>query len=158
GRPAPQHGRHRGTTGREDARVRRARRRAPAAAGGVLGRAPDQLRGRGAPARSRRSRSAAARARRPGGRGGDPGGLPVEPSMTRVLLWLSATAAVSLIAGAVTLALMLRAPGPTLSGPVTINVEEGARFADVAAELRRHGVLRHPLALALWARVTRQDR
>ena len=78
--------------------------------------------------------------------------------MTRVLLWLSGIAAVALIAGAVALALMLRAPGPTLSGPVTINVEEGARFADVAAELRRHGVLRHPLALALWARVTRQDR
>jgi UPF0755 protein len=76
----------------------------------------------------------------------------------RVLLWLAAIGAASVVAAVVTTILVLRAPGPSLQAPVTISVEEGARFADVAGELRRHGVLRHPLALQLWARLTRQDR
>src|SRR5207244_2860811 len=32
------------------------------------------------------------------------------------------------------------------------------RFAEVAEDLRRQGVLRHPLPLVVWARLTRQDR
>ena len=47
---------------------------------------------------------------------------------------------------------------PPLPGPVTVTVEEGERFADVAKDLRREGVLRHPLPLVLWARLSGQDR
>ena len=74
--------------------------------------------------------------------------------MTRLLVAgaLLATAAV------VALALVLRAPGPPRPTPVTVTFEEGERFADVARDLRRQGVLRHSLPLVVWARLTRQDR
>jgi UPF0755 protein len=49
-------------------------------------------------------------------------------------------------------------PGPPRHGPVVIEVEEGERFAEIAGDLRRQGVLRHELPLVLFARVTRQDR
>jgi peptidoglycan lytic transglycosylase G len=52
----------------------------------------------------------------------------------------------------------LRRPGPPRQTPVVITVEEGERFAEIARDLRRQGVLRHALPLAAWARVTRQDR
>src|SRR5437879_5985188 len=52
----------------------------------------------------------------------------------------------------------LRAPGPPRPTPVTVTLEEGERFAEVAEDLRRQGVLRHPLPLVVWARLTRQDR
>jgi UPF0755 protein len=55
-------------------------------------------------------------------------------------------------------AVVLRRPGPPLREPVTIAVEQGERFADVAADLERQGVLRNAQALVLWARLTRQDR
>jgi len=41
---------------------------------------------------------------------------------------------------------------------VTVTLDEGERFAEVAEDLRRQGVLRHPLPLVVWARLTRQDR
>ncbi len=59
---------------------------------------------------------------------------------------------------AVAMALLLRAPGPPRPTPVTVAFGEGERFADVAEDLRRQGVLRHPLPLVVWARLTRQDR
>lgn len=62
-----------------------------------------------------------------------------------------------LAAGAAVVATLRRA-GPPRAGPVTVTVEEGQRFADVAEDLRRQGVLRHPLPLVVWARLTRQDR
>jgi UPF0755 protein len=63
------------------------------------------------------------------------------------------------LAGAVVaFALVLRAPGPPRLAPVIVTVDEGERFADVAADLHRQGVLRHPLPLVVWARLTRQDR
>src|SRR6266566_7904355 len=55
-------------------------------------------------------------------------------------------------------ALVLRSPGPPRPTPVTVTLEEGERFAEVAEDLRRQGVLRHPLPLVVWARLTRQDR
>ena len=60
--------------------------------------------------------------------------------------------------GIVGLAVALRRPGPPVAAPVAVTVDEGERFADVAADLARQGVLRHPLPLVLWARLTRQDR
>ena len=60
--------------------------------------------------------------------------------------------------GAVALAVALSRPGPPVQAPVAITVEEGERFAEVAADLARQGVLRHPLPLILWGRLTRQDR
>jgi len=60
--------------------------------------------------------------------------------------------------GVVGLAVALNRPGPPLAAPVAVTVDEGERFADVAADLARQGVLRHPFALVLWARFTRQDR
>ena len=60
--------------------------------------------------------------------------------------------------GAVGLALALHRPGPPVAAPVAVTVDEGERFAEVAADLARQGVLRHPRPLVLWARLTRQDR
>jgi UPF0755 protein len=73
------------------------------------------------------------------------------------VLLLGAGAAIAL-AAAGGLAIVLRSPGPPLSAPAIVTVGEGERFADIATDLRRQGVLRHPLPLVLWARLTRQDR
>jgi peptidoglycan lytic transglycosylase G len=54
--------------------------------------------------------------------------------------------------------LVLHAAGPPRTTPVAVTLEEGERFAEVAQDLRRQGVLRHPLPLVVWARLTRQDR
>jgi peptidoglycan lytic transglycosylase G len=61
-------------------------------------------------------------------------------------------------AAATLLAVALHRPGPPLDGPVTIAVAEGERFAEIAGDLHRAGLLRHPLALRLWARITGRDR
>ena len=62
-------------------------------------------------------------------------------------------------AGAAALAVVdLRRPGPPRPTPVTLTVEEGERFAEIAEDLRRQGVLRHPLPLVLWARLAGKDR
>lgn len=53
---------------------------------------------------------------------------------------------------------LLTHAGPPMDSPVTIPIAEGARFTDVARELADRGVLRHPLPLVVWARLTRQDR
>jgi len=74
---------------------------------------------------------------------------------------LALVAALGTVAGAAGVAAVLydlHAPGPPRSGPVTVTVEEGQRFADVASALRRQGVLRHTWPLLLWARLTRRDR
>ena len=55
-------------------------------------------------------------------------------------------------------AILLRQPGPPRRAPAIVTVEEGERFAEIADDLRRQDVLRHPLPLVLWARLTRQDR
>jgi UPF0755 protein len=55
-------------------------------------------------------------------------------------------------------ALALVRSGPPRAAPVTVTVEEGDRFADVARDLARQGVLRHPRLLTLWARLTGRDR
>ena len=60
--------------------------------------------------------------------------------------------------GAAGLVLALHRPGPPVAAPVAVTVDEGERFAEVAADLARQGVLRHPRPLVLWARLTRQDR
>src|SRR5206468_3566035 len=81
--------------------------------------------------------------------------LPRAPAVTRLL---AAGAVLAAAAAAVAFVLVLRAPGPPRPTPVTVTLEEGERFAEVAEDLRRQGVLRHPLPLVLWARLTRQDR
>jgi UPF0755 protein len=78
-------------------------------------------------------------------------------SARRVLVAAAALAGVTLAGGAALL-LLLRQPGPPRDAPVTITVEEGERFADIAADLERQGVLRYALPLRLWARLSRQDR
>jgi len=69
-----------------------------------------------------------------------------------------AVLALGTAAVAVALALVLHAPGPPRTTPVTITVDEGEPFAEIAADLHRQGVLAHPLALRLWARVSGRDR
>jgi UPF0755 protein len=49
-------------------------------------------------------------------------------------------------------------PGPALAEPAIVTVEPGKRFVDVANELSTRGLLRHPLLLVVWARLTGQDR
>jgi len=71
---------------------------------------------------------------------------------------LAAGAVLAAAAAVVAFVLVLRAPGPPRPAPVTVTLEEGERFAEVAEDLRRQGVLRHPLPLVVWARLTRQDR
>jgi UPF0755 protein len=66
-----------------------------------------------------------------------------------------------LLAAALAVALAvveLGRPGPPRPTPVTLTVEEGERFAEIAEDLRRQGVLRHPLPLVLWARLAGRDR
>ncbi len=52
----------------------------------------------------------------------------------------------------------LNSPGPPVSRPITITVEQGERFARIADDLAGQGVLHHPLPLVVWARVTGLDR
>ena len=52
----------------------------------------------------------------------------------------------------------LRRPGPPVDRPITITVDEGERFADIATDLKRQGLLTHALPLVAWARLTGQDR
>src|SRR6266568_4958184 len=99
--------------------------------------------------------AAAARGRRQGGRDAHPPGLPRAPAVTRLL---AAGAVLAAAAAVVAFVLVLRAPGPPRPAPVTVTLDEGERFAEVAEDLRRQGVLRHPLPLVVWARLTRQDR
>jgi peptidoglycan lytic transglycosylase G len=75
-----------------------------------------------------------------------------------VIRALALVAVLALAGAGVGFLLVLRAAGPPLPAPATVAVEEGERFADVAADLRRQGVLRHPWPLVVWARLTRQDR
>jgi UPF0755 protein len=69
-----------------------------------------------------------------------------------------AVAGVLVAAAVAVFALALRQPGPTRRTPVIVTVDEGERLGDVADELRRLGLLRHPLPLVVWARLTRRDR
>jgi UPF0755 protein len=62
---------------------------------------------------------------------------------------------VGLVGGA---AVVLRSPGPPQEGPVVVTIDAGERFADVARKLGRLGLVRHPLPLILWARLTGRDR
>ena len=71
------------------------------------------------------------------------------------LLAAGVVLAVIVVAGS---ALILRQPGPPRRTPAVVTVEEGERFAEIAADLRRQDVLRHPLPLVVWARLTGQDR
>jgi len=72
-------------------------------------------------------------------------------------LVLGASALLALV-GVGAVALLLHGAGPSLTEPVTVTIDEGARFAEVARDLHRRGVLAHPLLLTAWARVTGRDR
>jgi len=75
-----------------------------------------------------------------------------------VIRLVAAVLLVAVAAIAIGSVLMLRQPGPPRLAPAIVRVEEGERFADIASDLSRQGVLRHPLPLVVWARLTRQDR
>jgi UPF0755 protein len=75
-----------------------------------------------------------------------------------VLAWLLPAGLALALGGAITAAVLLRRPGPPRPTPVIVTVDEGDRFADIAADLRRQEVLRHPTLLTAWARLTGQDR
>lgn len=64
----------------------------------------------------------------------------------------------AIAAGVGILIALLHRPGPALSRPVTLSIAEGTRFASVADELARDGILDHPRLLTLWARLSRRDR
>jgi UPF0755 protein len=49
-------------------------------------------------------------------------------------------------------------PGPTHTGPVVLGIAEGERFASIADQLARLGVVRSALGLRVLARVTGRDR
>jgi UPF0755 protein len=55
-------------------------------------------------------------------------------------------------------AVVLRRPGPPRRTAAIVTIEEGERLGDIAADLHRQDLLRHPLPLVVWARITRQDR
>jgi peptidoglycan lytic transglycosylase G len=75
-----------------------------------------------------------------------------------VIRLLAAVVFLALGGAAAVVAFDLRRPGPPRPGPAIVTVEEGERFADIAADLRRQGVLRHALPLVVWARLSRRDR
>src|SRR5262249_57423284 len=124
------------------------------AAARVLGRAAHHLGRRARAPRSEREATPAPSGRRSGGGDDHPPGLPRRAVVIRAL----AVAGVLVAAAVAVFALALRQPGPTRRTPVIVTVDEGERFGDVADELRRLGLLRHPLPLAAWARPTRPDR
>jgi UPF0755 protein len=53
---------------------------------------------------------------------------------------------------------LLVLPGPSAVGPVVLPVAEGERFAQVADDLARLGIVRSAAAVRLWARLTGRDR
>src|SRR5262249_61527734 len=48
--------------------------------------------------------------------------------------------------------------GAPLASPVTVRIDSGERFGDVAHRLAALGLIRHALPLVLWARVSGRDR
>ena len=78
--------------------------------------------------------------------------------MIRVVGLLLLAAVIVLGGTGVWVAYDLDRPGPPRPGPVVIQVEEGERFAEIARDLNRQGVLRHALPLIVFARVTGRDR
>ena len=66
---------------------------------------------------------------------------------------LALAAATSMIA-----AWWLHRPGPALAAPVELSIAKGMRLGAVARQLAARGLLRHPLPLVAWARLTGRDR
>ena len=68
--------------------------------------------------------------------------------------------ALALLAGGVAalVARDLRSTGPPRSEPVVVSIDEHARFAKVAQDLRRQGLLRHVWPFRVWARLSGRDR
>src|SRR5262249_19116363 len=52
----------------------------------------------------------------------------------------------------------LRRAGPPRSQPAVVSIDEHARFAKVAEDLRRQGLLRHTWPFMVWARLSGRDR
>ncbi|TMB12087.1 MAG: hypothetical protein E6J71_24595, partial [Deltaproteobacteria bacterium] len=80
--------------------------------------------------------------------------------MTRLRLLPRLGVAVLLFASAVVALFFhdLRRAGPPRPEPVVVTIDEHARFATVAHDLRRQGLLRHALPLLAWARLSGRDR
>lgn len=62
------------------------------------------------------------------------------------------------LAGGGLAALSLVVPGPPLPNPVTLYVDEGERFGQVARDLQAQGVVRWALPLVVYARLSGKDR
>jgi UPF0755 protein len=71
---------------------------------------------------------------------------------------IAAALVFALLAVAGGVAGLLVLPGPSQMGPVVLPVADGERFAQVAADLARLRVVRSPLVLRLWVRLTGRDR
>ncbi|MGH7894725.1 MAG: endolytic transglycosylase MltG [Candidatus Binatia bacterium] len=78
--------------------------------------------------------------------------------MRRRLVGLGIAGLAGAIGAVVAAFVVLHRSGPPVTSPVVVTIEEGQRFAEVAAELHERGVLHYPRLLALWARVTGRDR
>ena len=79
--------------------------------------------------------------------------------MTRRRPLLAAAIVVGLgLAVAGVAALSLVVPGPPLPHAVTLYVDEGERFGQVARELQAHGIVRWALPLVVYARLSGKDR
>ncbi len=61
-------------------------------------------------------------------------------------------------AGLAAVVVELHRGGPPRFAPVTVTVDAGERLSEIAADLHRQDVLRHPLPLVVWARLSGQDR
>ena len=55
-------------------------------------------------------------------------------------------------------AFVLYVPGPKRSGTTTVSIAEGEGFGRIADRLLAAGLVRHPLPIVLWARLSGQDR
>jgi UPF0755 protein len=75
----------------------------------------------------------------------------------RLLLAVALAAGLGLL-GAGAAALSLVVPGPPLPNPVTLYVDEGERFGQVARELQAQGIVRWVLPLVVYARLSGKDR
>ncbi len=78
--------------------------------------------------------------------------------MIRRLASLVAAVTMAALVGVGAVAVFLNRPGPAITEPLTVEVREGSGFSTVARELTAHGLLRHPLPLIAWARLTGEDR
>src|SRR5262249_40415678 len=132
GRAAAQHGRQRGAASREGQALRRSRRRAYRIARRLLGRAPHDGRGRVGDAGNGYCGRQGQGAGRSGGGSGDPPVVSREAPVMRRVGWIVVVALTAAVGAVGWVYLELHRSGPPVTAPVTVTIEPGKRFADVA--------------------------